>query len=40
MSKKISAKEGMPIHFSEYKCMFCDGYHIGKNRQNKTKEEK
>jgi len=40
MSKKISAKEGMPIHFSEYKCMFCDGYHIGKNRQNKTKDEK
>lgn len=22
-------------HFSVYKCVFCDGYHIGKNRDNK-----
>ncbi len=22
-------------HFSTYKCVFCDGYHIGKNRDNK-----
>ena len=22
-------------HFSTYKCIFCDGYHIGKNRDNK-----
>lgn len=22
-------------HFSAYKCVFCDGYHIGKNRDNK-----
>lgn len=22
-------------HFSKYKCIFCDGYHIGKNRENK-----
>ncbi len=22
-------------HFSFYKCLFCDGYHIGKNRDNK-----
>ena len=22
-------------HFSYYKCLFCDGYHIGKNRDNK-----
>jgi hypothetical protein len=36
MSKKISLKEGKEIHFSYYKCMFCDGYHIGKNRSNKT----
>jgi hypothetical protein len=20
------------VYFSNYKCMFCDGYHIGKNR--------
>ncbi|MBQ7850582.1 MAG: hypothetical protein IJ343_12710 [Clostridia bacterium] len=22
-------------HFSVYKCVFCDGFHIGKNRDNK-----
>ena len=22
-------------HFSVYKCIYCDGYHIGKNRDNK-----
>ena len=22
-------------HFSVYKCIFCDGYHLGKNRENK-----
>jgi hypothetical protein len=22
-------------HFSTYKCIWCDGYHIGKNRDNK-----
>jgi len=22
-------------HFSIYKCIYCDGYHIGKNRNNK-----
>lgn len=22
------------VHFSTYKCIFCDGYHIGKNRAN------
>lgn len=27
-------------HFSYYKCLFCDGYHIGKNRDNKTKYDK
>lgn len=30
MSKKVGA------HFSIYKCIFCDGYHIGKNRDNKV----
>ena len=29
MSKKHNT------HFSFYKCLFCDGYHIGKNRDNK-----
>lgn len=22
-------------HFSVYKCLWCDGYHLGKNRENK-----
>lgn len=22
-------------HFSVYKCIYCDGYHLGKNRENK-----
>ena len=23
------------VHFSVYKCAFCDGYHMGRNRENK-----
>lgn len=23
-------------YFSNYKCMWCDGYHLGKNRENKN----
>lgn len=30
---KMSEKYGK--HFSTYKCLFCDGYHVGKNRNNK-----
>lgn len=26
----MSKKQG--VHFSAYKCVFCDGYHLGKNR--------
>ena len=29
----MSKKTGK--HFSLYKCLFCDGYHVGKNRDNK-----
>lgn len=29
----MSKKNG--VHFSNYKCMHCDGYHLGKNRSNK-----
>lgn len=32
-AEKMSEKGG--VHFSYYKCLFCDGYHIGKNRDNK-----
>lgn len=32
-SEKMKEKHGK--HFSIYKCIYCDGYHIGKNRDNK-----
>lgn len=32
-AEKMGEKRG--VHFSYYKCLFCDGYHIGKNRENK-----
>ena len=30
-----SMKKKYDHHYSVYKCVFCDGYHIGKNRDNK-----
>lgn len=27
----MSKKKG--VHFSSYKCIFCDGYHIGRNKK-------
>jgi len=30
-----SMKKKTEKHFSTYKCIFCDGYHLGKNRDNK-----
>jgi len=33
MSKK------MKVHFSSYKCLHCDGYHIGRNRENKKPKD-
>ena len=30
-----SMKKKMDKHFSVYKCIFCNGYHLGKNRDNK-----
>lgn len=32
-AEKMSIKTGK--HFSVYKCIFCDGWHIGKNKDNK-----
>ena len=32
-AQKMSEKTGK--HFSIYKCIYCDGFHIGKNRDNK-----
>lgn len=38
-SSALKAAESMQkkrgTHFSVYKCVFCDGYHLGKNRDNK-----
>ena len=34
-AQKLKLKHG--VHFSNYKCIFCDGFHLGKNRENKTK---
>jgi hypothetical protein len=31
----ISMGKKMNKHFSVYKCIYCDGYHLGKNRDNK-----
>jgi hypothetical protein len=33
-AKKMKEKQG--VYFSNYKCLWCDGYHLGKNRENKT----
>ena len=30
-----SMAKKMDKHFSVYKCIYCDGYHLGKNRDNK-----
>lgn len=35
-AQAMSQKTG--VHFSVYKCAFCDGWHIGKNAQNKIVE--
>ena len=32
-AKSMENKRG--VHFSTYKCVFCNGYHIGRNRDNK-----
>ena len=33
VSEKMSKKHGK--YFSFYRCIFCGGYHLGKNRDNK-----
>jgi len=38
----LRASEAMEIkyggHYSCYKCIFCDGYHVGKNRDYKQEQ--
>lgn len=36
-AEAMSKKHG--VHFSVYKCAWCDGWHVGKNAQNKVKLE-
>ena len=36
-AEAMSPKRG--VHFSVYKCVWCDGWHIGKNAQNKIEQE-
>lgn len=36
-AKAMSEKHG--VHFSVYKCAWCDGWHVGKNAQNKVDQE-
>lgn len=38
VAEKESFKKG--VHFSVYKCLYCDGWHCGKNAQNKLPEPK
>ena len=33
-AESMSKKKG--VHFSNYKCIYCNGYHLGKNRENKS----
>ena len=35
---KVSAKmkEKRGFYYSIYKCIYCDGYHLGRNRENKV----
>lgn len=37
VAAKMTAKHG--VWFSNYKCLHCDGFHIGKNRENKIPNE-
>jgi hypothetical protein len=32
-AEAMEKKKG--VHFSVYKCAYCDGYHMGRNRENK-----
>ena len=36
-AEKMENKHG--VHFSVYKCLYCDGWHCGKNRENKIKSD-
>jgi hypothetical protein len=35
MKSAEALKKKRGTHFSAYKCIYCDGYHLGRNRENK-----
>lgn len=36
-AEAMSSRHG--VHFSVYKCAWCDGWHVGKNAQNKVADK-
>lgn len=36
-AQKMAEKRG--VYFSNYKCLYCDGYHIGRNQTSVVKEK-
>jgi hypothetical protein len=36
-AKKMKEKQG--VYFSNYKCFYCDGYHLGKNWESRKEAE-
>jgi len=36
-ARKMTEKKG--VYFSNYKCLYCDGYHLGKNWQARKEAE-
>ena len=36
MKAAEAMKKKRGVYFSNYKCIWCDGYHIGKNSENKS----
>ena len=38
VADKMAKRHG--VYFSNYKCMHCDGYHVGKNQPLEVKNEK
>lgn len=37
-AESMAKKRG--VHFSNYKCLHCDGYHVGKNRDSRKELER
>ena len=35
----LSMEKKHGVHFSNYKCLHCDGFHVGKTRENRALKE-